>query len=220
MRRRLAALLSAALAASTLAILGSGDPAVANNVCAGTGTAAIATPGLFYPGVGTTTSTALPGSASLTLHALPKLLPFSFAPGATGACVTGAFDVAANGFVSGWCGHSWGTGITTTGYRFSWVSVGGSLVVTGGLFGTVKAVPDALSGQSCATGALGFIIAGAVGFIHCNILKNKLDTLAFSFPDPFFQTLTTVAGTSFHLTVAGGNYHVWHKLCIGTLPVV
>ncbi|HEX2039386.1 MAG TPA: hypothetical protein VHF47_06595 [Acidimicrobiales bacterium] len=97
------------------------------------------------------------------------------------------------------------------------MSVGGTLIITGGLVGSVTAAPDALSGQSCATGALGFIIAGGVAFVHCTTFKNKLDTLV-TVPDPVLHTLTTVAGTTVHFTIPGGNYHIWHRLCIGTLP--
>ncbi|HEX2039385.1 MAG TPA: hypothetical protein VHF47_06590 [Acidimicrobiales bacterium] len=113
--------------------------------------------------------------------------------------------------------------MTTTGYRFAWVSVGGTLIITGGLVGSVTAAPDALSGQSCATGALGFIIAGGVAFTQCNVLKTKSQTtpgddtwLVLTTGELLHQLVTPVAGTNLHFTIAGGNYHVWWKVCVGT----
>jgi len=223
MRRRLGALLTAVLVGTILTALGPAQPAGADteNVCAGIGAANIAAPGLFYPLVGTTTTTSGTGGGSLTLHALPKLLAFGFSTSGTFLCAPVADFTSAGGLVSGWCGHSWGDGTTNLGQRFNWVSAGTFLVVTGMLLGVVSATPDVLGGQSCATGALNFLVAGAVGTIrHCNIAKNKLATLLFSFPDPLLglHTLTTATtngtDTSFHLTVAGGNYHIWHKLCV------
>ncbi|HEX2038789.1 MAG TPA: hypothetical protein VHF47_03540 [Acidimicrobiales bacterium] len=217
MRRRIGALWAAALCSSSLIILASPQPAAASELCAGSSALEVGAPGLFHPGIGTTTTTSGTGGASVTVHALPKLLPFILVPSTVGICALGPFSVSAGGLVSGWCGHSWGAGVTNNGFRFTWVSVGRIVTYVGGVVGRAVIFENVLAGQSCFTGAKSFLTAGTIEFVHCSFFKNKLDTLVLSVPDPLFHTLVPVGSTSVHLTVAGGNYHVWHKLCIGIL---
>ncbi|HEX2039389.1 MAG TPA: hypothetical protein VHF47_06610 [Acidimicrobiales bacterium] len=217
MRRRLSALLTAALAASTLAVLGSAQPASAADVCAGAGLASISGAGLFYPGVGTTTTTSGTAGGSLTLYTLPRLESFAFDSSIAGACALGSPAVAAGGLVSGWCGHSWGSGATATGTPFSWVSAGSLLIISGGLTGVVNATPNVPAGASCATGALSFIVAGGVVVTNCGVVNNEaVNQLPVTTPDPIHTTSHTVGGTTASVTIAGGNYHVWHRVCAGT----
>lgn len=205
MRRRLAILLAAALAASTFAVLAPTRPAVADtDACAGTGTAIVGAPGLLYPGVGNSVTTT--GTTTNSTVQLARKLPFSFAfhspPQGTCSFKAGLF---ATGLVSGWCGHSWGTGVTDNGHRFAWVQAGPSWVITGELDGLIQAVPDVLAGESCATGALGFVIAGAVELRHCAASKTKSETLTPDIPDELALNV--------HVTT-NNDQHMWHKACV------
>ncbi|HEX2040006.1 MAG TPA: hypothetical protein VHF47_09790 [Acidimicrobiales bacterium] len=223
-RRRLAALLATALTASTLAVLATAQPAAATQVCAGAGTAVVGSPGLFYPGAATVTfGTGTHTTTTTIAHIWPKLLVFAFSfAGGIGTCAPNVTKgLSAAGQVAGWCGHSWGTGITNNGFRFAWVSAGSMLLITGGLVGVINAVPNALAGESCTSGALNFLVTGAVVKVHCTFAKTKTDTLIIfprqefltttPYPPPFTGLLNT------HLIIPEGNYHVWYKLCAGVL---
>lgn len=220
MRRRFAALLTAVFFGTVLTALSPAHPAKAQyHVCAGTGTASTSWPGLFYPS-GTTTTTSGLGGGSLTFYALPRLLAFAFTTtGGAFVCVPGDGYNSASGLVSGWCGHAWGVGTTNHGGRFAWVDVGSKMILTGMLVGAASFQPDTLAAQSCETGALQFFIAGTAATMQtCNIFKNKFESSIITVPDPLFHTLTTlptiIGWTTYHLTIAGGNYRVWYKLCV------
>ncbi|HEX2039702.1 MAG TPA: hypothetical protein VHF47_08225 [Acidimicrobiales bacterium] len=217
MRNRRAVLFVTLVLGSWLGALTPVSPASAQDACTGTGSSSVGSPGLFYPWVGTSATTYGLSGAEVTLHPLPKLLPFSFSVSAVGICALGTFPVSTSGLISGWCGHAWGVGVTSDGLRFAWVDAGGKLIVTGGLVGTMSYTPDAIAGQSCFTGALSFLTWGTFAKLHCNLVKQKFDDLPLSFAGPVYQTSTTISFTSVSLTIAGGNYHYWTKLCAGVL---
>jgi hypothetical protein len=189
MRRRIAVAVAMLLAATTVVLFGPVRPASAWVVCGGTGAAAVA-PGLLYPvllGIG------LPGApAAGKDHVVDVLIgtplvihtfTFGFA---VGGCVhppaVGVAPAPAAGVLTGYCGHSVGAG-TFAGQPFSFVSVGGVLILTGHVVGIVNAVPAPLTG-SCAhfatapggpfalpSGATAFVVTGgAVGFNCTNAL--------------------------------------------------
>ena len=208
MKRRIAAFLGATLAASALVLVAPAPPASADtNVCAGQGTAT--TSPIFYPVRVVTTGT----TASVTVLA-PNTASFAFAFGGLGVCAPGPKSLTATGTVSGWCGHSSGTGVTGQGHRFAWVSAASKLILTGEVTGIVNAAPDpTIAGNSCLTGATTFIVTGAVVLYHCLILKQKgLTTVTI--PLPPIHTLTTVLSASLHATVTGGTQHYWTKVCV------
>jgi hypothetical protein len=87
-------------------------------------------------------------------------------------CVTGTTPTlggpSATGIAHGWCGLSVGSGAVTGGGSFSWIGIGGVLVVTGEVNGVVYATPDLVSGDSCLTsGADDFIVTGAAARASC-----------------------------------------------------
>jgi hypothetical protein len=221
MRRRLASLLAAVLAASTLGVLSSAQPAPAADVCFGAGGATIGGNGLFYPLVGTRTTTWGTGGGSVTFYPLPQLLPFIMSLSVAGLCVSGAPPPEAGGLVSGWCGHSWGSGATSAGDRFALIGAGSFLLLTGGLTGLLNMTPNVPGGHNCTTGASEFLVSGGAVITDCNLFKQKLDELPLPgpIPDPVpheLTTVTTIQDTGINLRIAGGDYHVWHKLCLGT----
>ena len=147
------------------------SPASADvDVCAGTGTATLNQP-LTYPGIGG-----------------PVTTGFSFGFTA-GTCVFKA-GLSATGTVSGWCGLSSGQGETNSGHRFVWQGVGGELVLVGEVNGVVNAIPDALQGESCITGADRFLVQGAVEKSHC------------------------VGGTKVKTNTSAGGWTVYGKVCV------
>jgi len=166
-------LLSAGLMVAGAMVFGPADPASATDVCAGTGTANIGAPGLLAPlfplinQLGPTTANILLLQDSL------ETLPFNFFTD-TGACTPDLTTLAAGGFVNGYCGHSGGQATDNDGHDFGWVSIGGTLIITGELTGLAQATPNPLiANNSCFTGhpnregALTFIVAGAVNRINC-----------------------------------------------------
>lgn len=150
MHRRIAASLSVPVVLGAVGLALPIDP-VGADVCAGTGSATVAAPGLQYPVVGTARTLGF----SATLN--------------TGTCLPGFGGLTATGTVEGYCGHSRGSGTDTDDHLFGFVSAGGILVVTSELTGVVVAVPNVPAGESCIppNGALQFILAGAVSRVNC-----------------------------------------------------
>ncbi|HEX2040004.1 MAG TPA: hypothetical protein VHF47_09780 [Acidimicrobiales bacterium] len=205
MRRHLALLLSAALTA-TPGALTSVAPAHASGVCSGLGTMSVGGAGLFFPGA------VHQGGPTLTIQATPQTLPFNLSFSLANTCAPNpAKGFSAGGMVSGWCGHTWGQGITGHGYRFAWVQAGPLLLLTGALEGKLTMVPDILAGQSCATGALGFVVSGSVTKVTCTT-KSKTSHLT-AVPG----THQLVGNPATHVTVPDGSYHTWTKACAGVL---
>ena len=210
MRRRLAMLLSAALVATVIGVFAPASPASATGVCVGAlGTATVTGGALSYPVVAGTFGVQVRQPVNATFNV-------NF-PAATGTCVnsnTPGFlkGLTAAGTVSGWCGHSSGSGSTADGYRFAWVSAGSILVLTGGLTGIVNAIPDTLNGHSCNAakpgGASAFIVSGVVLKLHCNVSKTKVTT-----PLPIPATLTTVVPGVLSVHTGSPTYNV--KVCVG-----
>jgi hypothetical protein len=165
--RRLVSMLWAACLAATLLVTAPASPASAEGACpASLGTLTTGAP-LFFPGVALT-PTFTTFSMSFTVGACVNV---TTAP--PGAAV--APNLTATGVLSGYCGTSSGSGITSNGYRFSWVSAGGVLVLTGELTGLVGITPDTPNGESCATGANAFITtAGPVLDHHCGMTVRQL----------------------------------------------
>lgn len=155
--RRLVSLVCATAFAAVL-VVAAPTPASANGVCAGaTGTATLSTP-LVYPGVELT-----PRSAAFAVgFSVGACLNITTAP--PGAVVK---SLTATGTLNGYCGTSSGTGVTGDGHSFSWVSAGTFLLLTGGLQGVVSAIPDAVNGESCLTGADVFVVSGVAVKQHC-----------------------------------------------------
>lgn len=155
MKRLIAAAFSITLVATGMTL--NTSPASATEVCVGAGTAS--TPPVFYPTFG--------GSAS-------GGVTFNFT---VGTCVVSGANTVGGEFrgnlVGNYCGHSTGRVTLPDGSVLDWVSAASVLVFTsatgtphvGG--GVVVAVPDALSGQSCAStsGATTFRVAGAVAAV-------------------------------------------------------
>lgn len=153
MKRRIAMLLSATALAASVAVFAPTSPASAtvDDVCAGEGLATLTGAAFTYPVVG---------------HLKLASFQFNFA---LGTCVT-KLALNATGTVHGWCGFSVGEGVTGNGYYFQWQGVGGTLVLTGGvpgllalrLYGVVNVEPNPIAGESCVSGADGFLVIGAV----------------------------------------------------------
>ena len=163
MRRRLASLLAASLLGTALMMLAPASPANAVGVCVGAVGSATVAPGLTYPVTATPT-----GIRPAVQAGFGVVFPLG-----TGTCVNTVGPtlkgLSATGTLSGWCGHSSGTGTTNTGEDFAYVSLGTLLVTTGELTGVVSAVPDTLAGHSCNSqnGAGGFIISGLAVKLTC-----------------------------------------------------
>jgi hypothetical protein len=90
-----------------------------------------------------------------------------------GVCAAGLHSVSAAsghftaGIVPGgnYCGQSEGVA-TLDGHTGNWVSHSTYLTFYGpGLYGTVQAVPDALAGESCVSGADRFIVSGSLELV-------------------------------------------------------
>lgn len=147
--KRIAMLLSAATLVTSMAVLAP-TPVSAADACAGTGTATVPG-GLNYP----VTTTSQPAPTNLSSFS------FNFNQG---RCVTKT-SLSAAGTVHGHCGNSTGAGVTNNGRSFTWVGVGGTLVLSGGLTGVVNAAPDpTIAGNTCSVnfGALFFLVNGSV----------------------------------------------------------
>lgn len=147
MRRRLAALLSAALVAGAMSMSAPASPASAAEVCFGVGSATVGGDGLYYPG---------------GVFGGYRVTGFHFVLDRAGACVPSFSGASAGGTVQGYCGHSTGSGTANNTYDFVWTSAGSVLVITGELTGVAVAFPAVFAAQSCHTGALAFDVHGAV----------------------------------------------------------
>lgn len=151
MKRFIAGAFATALLVTGLTMTAS--PASAAEVCAGVGLAA--TGPVFYP--------VTPASAPGLAPSASGGVTFNFT---VGACVVSGAGSVGGSFtanaVGNYCGHSTGTVSVPTAGSLSWVSAGSVLALTGAGGGVVVAVPDAVSGQSCVTGATSFRVAGAV----------------------------------------------------------
>jgi hypothetical protein len=146
----------------------------------------------FYPVNSTTLGIPLsPRSAGFTMHL----------NGTVAACVTGTIPTlgghSATGTVHGWCGLSVGSGAVTSGGSFSWIGVGGVLVVTGELNGVAHVFPNLLAGDSClTTGADDFVIHELVADTSCTP------------PTPTSITVTIPAVPPFTHSGFTGSVHV------------
>jgi hypothetical protein len=214
MKRKLAVLLAAMLAGATSMVL-TPSPAAATDVCAGTGTADV-TPGLLYP----VTANSGPQARLLIGDSTQHTFSFGFTTGTCAPNLTkSTVSPFATGVLLGYCGHSFGFGTTWNGHSFAWVSVGGTLVITGHLIGVVNAVPNpTIAGNSCihvgttadlaTAGALTFIINGAVLLVHCSSLTTV---------DQLTPLVTTgvLPSPAAHVTVDIGH-HVWASVCVPT----
>jgi hypothetical protein len=166
------AMLAAVAAVAGMSSLFSQAPAQAgvHAVAAGLGNATLSTT-LFYPVNSTNASAPLsisPKSATFTFH---------FSTGATVAVPGGTVSggISATGSVHGWCGLSVGSGTVSGGGPFSWIGIGGTLIVTGQVNGAVNAAPNALLGDSCATvGANDFIVNGGGIATSCATVNSSV----------------------------------------------
>ena len=212
MKRPLASLLATTLAAGTVAALAPASPASADtNVCAGTGTAF--TSPIFYP-VSLTPSGTTANATVLAPNTGSFFFLFTF--GGVGACVPDlGKGLTATGTVSGWCGHSSGTGVTGQGHRFAWVEAGSLAVITGEVTGVAQVGPDPfVPGNSCFTGATQFLVNLAFVLSHCAVLKQK-NLTAVTIPVPATHLLTPpVFGISAHVTTFPRTQHYWTKVCL------
>jgi hypothetical protein len=165
--KRFVGLLSAAMLAATVAVLAPTSTASAD-VCAGTGSATVGAPGLFYPVAGES-----------------KTLGFTFAT-TVGACAppVSTGGLGATGTVQGYCGHSTGSGNDGQGHTVQWTSAGSFLVLTGEVVGVVNAVPNAAAGQSCTSGALSFLVTGVVTRQNCTTKSLTAGLTSTDLPAP------------------------------------
>jgi hypothetical protein len=210
--RRIASLLAAALVATAIGVLAPASPASATDVCAGLNGTALLNTGLLYP------VTVVPDANTATLsvnvlQATTTNFTVNFGTG-VGTCAIGG-PLTAGGTVSGWCGLSSGSGATNDGFRFAWIGIGGTLILTGGLVGVVNAIPDVPGGQSCnqnkGGGATRFIVTGLALKAHCAVKSKSLTTVAIP------PTLVTpVAGPPLTVNVHTGTWHVWTKVCVAS----
>jgi hypothetical protein len=233
MRRRISLLLAALLAGGTLTLLAPAPPASAWIACAGTGNAAV-TPGLLYPvavniGTGANLIEVLIGKAN-DLHS------FTFGS-IVGGCVhppsTAVPQISAAGVLKGYCGHSVGTG-TVNGQLFAYVSVGGTLLLTGHLVGIANAAPTPGTG-SClhaATpvdptfglpgGAAQFLInAAGIGF-NCAADLTTLGTGLLPGDTEFLTRIIdidTLVSPVIHVSIHLGVHFWYNRLCVGS-PVL
>ena len=150
--KRLISLLAALVAVGGLSLAGAGSANAATAACVGQGVATLGT-GLFYPGLGAPQNTSW--NIAIT----------------TGVCTGGN---AAAGTLSGVlgggvCGQSYSTsGASNDGHTVAYTSVGSMLVIGASPLGNgisnsvglANAVPDALAGESCTTGADHFLVTG------------------------------------------------------------
>lgn len=221
MKRRVCILLAGVLAAGTLVFSSQAPPASAvTDKCLGMGTVFLGGPGLYYPAwdttsptTGTSTTMGTPPTVTVTAFTsatLARTMPFVFSL-TSGVCIVKP-GLSASGLVSGFCGHSWATAITSNGYRFNWVNVGAVSIVTGGLDGVLTFVPDMIAGESCQTGALQFIVGGIVKLVQCLLFKDKQQTLRTT-TDQNLETTTQLLTTTTRHTRTDNDYHTWTKTC-------
>jgi len=166
MKKRLGALLATAMLAAVLVGVTASSPASATEVCVGQGSATISNP-LFYPVVG---------------PPAPAGTAYDFGIN-TGVCTTRllAGELNANGTMTGvlgggHCGQSSSAnGVISPGsYAFGYTSAGsiliinprGTLVPSGPVAaGVANAIPNAVTGESCTSGADNFLVTGAIALI-------------------------------------------------------
>lgn len=215
MRRRSISLLGALFLGATTVALVPAHPASATGVCIGVLGAATTSAPMFYP----VTAFSSAGTLLAVTQRSSTTANFTVNFGIVG-CVT---PVQINGFsasgtVNGWCGHSSATGVTSDGFRFAWISAGTVLVATGGVTGVASVVPDLLAGESCLSGADGFIV-NAVGLkAHCALKSKGLTTLIV--PIPPTNTLTGIGTQGLHVTTQPVGIHYWTKLCVPSVNLV
>ena len=156
MRHRLAALLSAVLVAGALVVLAPARPASAVEVCPFQGVARTGAP-VFYPGLG---------------PAFQNTFQFVWSLGACAHLPSGTTNksLVAVGQFLGWCGLSSGQGTTANGNLFAWIEIGGTALFTGHVVGVVNMEPDILNGESCVSGADGFLFTGVIVLLNCTTL--------------------------------------------------
>lgn len=182
--RRLACRLLTTLVASTVAVFVPTTSADADSgVCTGQGVANV-----WPPMVAPTTVTRLPtpvGTTTVTVQP-PRTSAFTFAV-VLGTCTDPAKAFTATGQVTGWCGHSSGVGVTSSGRWFAWVEAGGVVLFTGHVTGFAQVLADPTVGANdCVSNSVVFPGSppGASRFIV---------TYAFgSSPCTFFDLTTTV----------------------------
>lgn len=224
MRRRLAMLLSATLLVASAAVLVPASPAAAGvGVCAGQGVATLSQ-GLLYPmsALVQAVTPGLPHPVHVVAPHQPVTTSFVFSI-QIGACAYSnaptVDTISAAGMVSGWCGLSSGTGVTNRGARFTWVSAGSIIVLTGGIIGVVHALPEPLDMTKDCNGNKGggeteFIIVGAaLIFDHCAVKQKTSTTVTVP------GSLTTVnlldpAGLLTLSSHTDWNWTVWAKACV------
>jgi hypothetical protein len=205
MGRRLAVFVSTTLLIATLVVwapASSASPAV----CSVSGLLNTSS-GLYYPA-----APQLIGS-ELSVRGL-RTVAFSFGL-QIGACLP-AGTVTMSGTLSGYCGHSAGTGTTYEwpyrDHRFAFVNVGEKFVFTGGLTGVVSVFPDVLlAGNSCLRdpGAHSFL---AIGYLmvktHCNVVDSSTTITPATLPPLNVGPIRTETQ---------GVQAAGHA-CVGTLP--
>jgi hypothetical protein len=152
--KRLTSLLAALVAVGGLSLAGAGTANAATAACVGQGVANL-TDTLFYPGLGPAKNVGW--NIAIT----------------TGVCTGGN---AAAGTLSGVlgggvCGQSYSTsGASNDGHTVAYTSAGSMLIIgasplgngVSNSVGLANAVPDALAGQSCSTGANHFLVTGVL----------------------------------------------------------
>jgi|SRR5688500_1326476 len=196
--RRVTALVPVLLVAAGLCT--TAGPVRATNVCAGQGT--FTSGALYYPVTANT-------GPQVTVQQPPWVgWAFSITLGTCAPNLTKG--MSATGVLNGWCGLFSASGTTSNGYRFTMQNVGSVLLFTGGLNGIGSLQPDVLGGQSCLSGATGFLIQLAVVKASCGLLKHKFLT---TLPVPIPATLSPLPGGLG--SVHTNNTHVWSKLCVG-----
>lgn len=235
MRRKLLASLSAVLIASVAMVLAPARPAAAD-VCAAPAIPAAVPAGLLGP--------VNPPQIELTGQQLTILFPDGYSAGVawslTGGVCTGGGTVAATGTLQGYCGHSTGTGTSGPDHLVAWTSIGTFLILTHEVTGVVSAIPDpTITGNSCIhggsvlgntlgtplpSGALTFIVTGAVWRVNCTVeqlqttlvLTGGVSTLT-DIPHqnlPHFGLVSNI-----HVTIPGAHAHVSVHECILPTPL-
>ena len=200
MRHRRASILGATLAVSALAMASPVSPASADtNVCVGQGVAV--TGPLVYP---TTVTTTTAPSAIVTVQA-PRTVGFAFNI-VLGTCAPDfGKGLAATGALSGWCGHSSGTGVTAQGHRFALLGAGSFLLLTGGVTGVVNTFHDLLIAHNdCLDGATNWFVTGVLLLTHCPTVENRI---SLTIPIPVTLSTTTVAGLTVSIHTGPTSVH-------------
>jgi hypothetical protein len=159
--RRSVSLGAAGLFVAALTAFGPARPASANGACVNMAGVMVTAAPIFYPGFGPPTTTNwfagwTVGTCAGYQTAFPSGLTLN--------------SLSMTGVLSGWCGLSSGSGVTSDGHAFSWIEVGHKMVFTGELSGLVLGyVPDILAGDSCFSPGADQFLIGWSGFVktHC-----------------------------------------------------